>query len=106
MSSLTPKAAFILDCMEPERAYDPTELRAFVPDTSMEGLRETMHELWVERHVERFGYSGWRRRPSTCDAGEVHDGSASVECPDVAKEIKAVKPEDLFDHDRFSRFFK
>jgi hypothetical protein len=107
MSSLSPNAARILDRMEPDRAYDASEIRAFVPETSMETLRETMHELWVERHVERFGYSCWRRSPSTCTAGEVYD---SVEClssdDESARATKAVKPEDLFDHDAFSGFFK
>jgi hypothetical protein len=106
MSSLSPYAAAVLNRMEPDRAYDASEIRAFLPEISMEAVRETMHELWVDRRVERFGYSGWRRLQSRCAAGEVQ---RSVECHsglDVAKQTKAVRPEDLFDHDAFSPFFK
>ena len=35
-------ASFILDRMEPDRRYEPQDLRAFVPDTSIEQLREIM----------------------------------------------------------------
>jgi hypothetical protein len=60
MYALSKDARFILDRMEPDRCYESLDLRAFVPDTSAEGLREVMHELWVNRQVERVGYSGWR----------------------------------------------
>jgi len=107
MSSLTPNAAFVLDRMEPDRAYDASEIRAFIPETSLETVHATMHELWVGRQVERFGFGRWRRSPSSCIAGEVID---SVDCHSAPrgaiKETKAVKPEDLFDHDTFSTFFK
>jgi hypothetical protein len=64
MYALSKDAGFILDRMEPDRCYESLDLRAFVPDTSAEGLREVMHELWVNRQVERVGYSGWRRHRS------------------------------------------
>ena len=95
--------------MEPDRRYEALELRAFAPDASAEKLREAMHELWVNRQVERVGYSGWQRHRSTSphqkpldaqpDPGDV----AQVSC---FRETKVVKPEDLFDHDSFTDFFK
>jgi hypothetical protein len=89
-------ASFILDRMEPDRRYEPQDLRGFVSDVSIEDLREIMHELWVDRQVERAGPSGWRRHRS-----------ASPHVPEPAsREIQAVKSEDLFDHDAFADFFK
>ncbi len=89
-------ARLILDRMEPDRRYEPQDLRAFVPDTSIERLREIMHELWVNRQVERAGYSAWRRHRS-----------APPHVPhSISREIKVVKPEDLFDHATFPDFFK
>ena len=88
-------ASFILDRMEPGRRYEPQDLRVFVPDTSAEHLREIMHELWVNRQVERAG-SGWRRHRSA---------SPHVVHP-IHHEVRVVKPEDLFDHDTFAGFFK
>jgi hypothetical protein len=112
MQALSEKAATILGLMEPDRGYEPSELRAFVPDTSIESLREIMHELWVKRHVERFGYLGWRRAPSTCASEEPPDspiaaiaGSASGAHDLPPGKTKNVRPEDLFDHDSFSGFF-
>ena len=64
MYPLSENASLILGRMEPDCRYDLKELRAFVPDTSVERLREVMHELWVSRQVERVGYSGWRRHQS------------------------------------------
>jgi len=96
MHPLSGDASFILDHMEPDRRYEPQDLRAFVPDTSVEGLREIMHELWINRQVERVGSSGWRRHRST-----------PPDPPDsVSHEIQAVKPEELFDHVTFADFFK
>lgn len=95
MSSLSEHARLILDRMEADRHYEPQELRTFAPDASTEQLREIMHELWVNRRVERVGYSGWRRhRP------------ASAHVAHAAREVKTVKPEELFDHATFSDFFK
>jgi hypothetical protein len=55
-----------------------------------------MHELWINRQVERVGYSGWRR----CR-------SALPDRPHpVSGETQVVKPEDLFDHATFADFFK
>jgi hypothetical protein len=64
MSALSQDARLILDRMESDRAYEVMDLRAFVPDASAEGLREVMHELWIDRQVERVGHSGWRRHRS------------------------------------------
>jgi len=96
MQPFSEYASFVLDRMEPERRYEPQDLRAFVPDASNEHLREIMHELWVNRQVERVGSSGWRRHRSA---------SPHVVHP-IAREIQAVKSEDLFDHDTFAGFFK
>ena len=98
MQRLSVHATAILDRMEPNQAYEPFELRAIVPDLSMEALRQVMHELWVNRQVERFGYSGWRRDASA-SAHQSGRGSAHANAAPV-------KPEDLFDHDSFSGLFK
>jgi hypothetical protein len=86
----------ILDRMEPDRPYEPQDLRAFVPGASIEHLREIMHELWVNREVERAGPSGWRR----------HRSAPPRVLHPMSGDIQAVKPEDLFDHDTFAEFFK
>ena len=91
---LSEHASFILDSMEPDRLYESQDLRAFLPDASIERLREIMHELWIDRQVERVGYSGWRR----------HHCMARPQ--PVSLEVRLVKPEDLFDHDSFADFFK
>src|SRR5262245_51357641 len=57
MQALSTLARFILDRMEPLLHYEALDLRAFVPDVSAERLGEVMHELWVNRQVERVGYS-------------------------------------------------
>ena len=96
MYPLSEYARFILDRMEPDRRYEPEDLRAFVPDASLERLREIMHELWINRQVERVGFFGWTRHRS-----------APPHLPHpVSSEIQAVKPEDLFDHATFADFFK
>jgi hypothetical protein len=104
MPTLSPTAAAILDRMEPNRGYEALELRAFVPDASMERLREIMHELWVHRQVERFGYSGWRRQPSTCITEEAAPPASTRSS--AVSETKGIKPEDLFDHDAFAGMFR
>ena len=96
MHPLSKYASFILDRMEPDRRYEPLDLRGFVPEIGVEHLREIMHELWVNRHVERTGASGWRRHRSA---------SPHVPHP-TSREIHAVKSEDLFAHDAFAGFFK
>ena len=96
MHPLSEYARFILDRMDPDRPYEPQDLQGFVPDTSVERLREIMHELWLHRQIERVGYSGWRRHRS-----------ASPHLPHPAsRDVQVVKPEDLFDHATFSDFFK
>jgi hypothetical protein len=96
MQSLSEHARLILERMEPDLRYEPKELRAFAPDTTIEGLRDIMHELWINRLVERVGYSGWRRHRS-----------AAPHLPHPASgEIQEVKPDELFDHAAFADFFK
>ena len=60
-------AAAILDVMEWNRAYEAGTLKAMFPDISMDTLREALHSLWIDRHVERVGVSGWRRFESRWD---------------------------------------
>lgn len=96
MPPLSEHARLILDRMDPDRQYEPQDLRAFVPETGDERLREIMHELWIGRQVERVGYSGWRRHPS----------ASPHRSRPVSRETAVVKPEDLFDHATFSDFFK
>jgi hypothetical protein len=98
MHALSKDARFILDRMEPSQRYEPLDLRALVPDLSAEALRDVMHELWVNRQVERVGDAGWRRHRSL--AG--HQAPADAQ---AFRQTKVVKPEDLFDHDSFSDFF-
>lgn len=108
MHALSKDARFILDRMEPDRRYEVLDLRAFVPNASAEGLRHVMHELWINRQVERVGYSSWQRRRSAAgDQGALDKGP---DAPGVAptsdfRQTKVVKPEDLFDHDTFPDFF-
>ena len=96
MAPMSDDARTILDRMEPDRRYEPEDLRAFAPGTSNERLREIMHELWVSRQVERVGYAGWRR----------HRSAPPHRPHQPSRDTRAVKPEDLFDHDTFADFFK
>jgi hypothetical protein len=96
MHALSEDARLILERMEPHRGYGPDELRAFVPGASVERLHEIMHELWVSRQVERAGYAGWRRQPSA----PLHQP------PPATRDVRIVKPEELFDHEAFADFFK
>ena len=98
MSSLSEHASVILERMEPDLLYGPEDLRAFLPDTTVERLREIMHELWINRQVERVDYSGWRRHRSASP----HPTHASPATSDV----QGVTPIELFDHATFSDFFK
>jgi hypothetical protein len=96
MSPLSEHASVILDRMDPDRAYEPQDLRTFVPGASVERLHEIMHELWINRQVERVGHAGWRRHRS-----------APPHRPDkTSGEVQIVKPEELFDHATFEDFFK
>ena len=108
MHALSKVARFVLDRMEQDRHYEMMELRAFVPDVSAEGLREVMHELWVDRQVERVGYSGWQRHRSAPPHERPVD--SQLEARYVARaglgQTKVVKPEDFFDHDSFTDFFR
>lgn len=98
MHSLSEHASVILERMEPDLLYGPQELCAFVPDLTIERLREIMHELWINRYVERVDYAGWRRHRSASP----HAPHAST----AAGEVQAVTPGELFDHATFSDFFK
>lgn len=82
--------------MAADRAYGPDDLLRFLPDAGLEHLRIVMHELWIDRQVERVGYDGWRRAPSVPPH---RTGTA-------AREVQLVKPEELFDHAAFADFFK
>jgi hypothetical protein len=97
MHALSNVARFILERMEPDRHYEAPDLRVFVADASTEQLRELMHELWVNRQVERVGDSAWLRRPSAPPHRTPTDS---------VRQAKAVKPEDLFDHESFTDFFR
>jgi hypothetical protein len=97
MHALTTVARDVLQQMEQNRRYEAEDLRALAPDASAETLRDIMHELWVNRQVERVGHSGWQRRPSAAP----HHASG-----EAAREPKQVKPDDLFDHTAFADFFK
>ena len=108
MRALSRVALLILDRMEPDRRYEASDLRAFVSDASAEALRDVMHELWVNRQVERVGQSGWQRHRSAPPHTRPADAQRDV--PDVApgsaaRQTKVVKPEDLFDHVSFTDFF-
>jgi len=96
MHPLSESASFILDRMEPDRRYEPQELRAFLPDIGAERLSEIVHELWINRQVERVGNSGWRR----------HRSAPPHLAHPERRESQPVKPEDLFDYATFADFFK
>jgi hypothetical protein len=109
MHALSKDARFILDRMEPDRRYETLDLRGLLPNLSAAAVREVMHELWVNRQVERAGQSGWRRHRSAPAQ------QAAVDAPSEARDVisgsgfrqtKVVKPEDLFDHGSFSDFFR
>ena len=93
---LSEDARFILERMDPEGRYQPPDLRPFLPDASPERLRAVMHELWVDRQVERVGDAGWRRVRS----------APPHRSEPVSGERQLVKPEELFDHNTFADFFK
>jgi hypothetical protein len=97
----------VLEQMEPQVGYEPTELRAFAPDLSVEELLEVMRELWVQRQVERVGYAGWRRDRSLSPATETtpHSGTSRGATARAARQA-SVKPEELFDHSAFEGIFK
>jgi hypothetical protein len=114
MHLLSEKAASVLGRMEPQRSYEPSEIRAWIPGTSLESLREIMHELWVKRYVERHGFAGWRLERSTSGVELPTDRERVAGQQSVANggqelrpaQTKAVRPEDLFDHEAFSDFFR
>ena len=93
---LSDDARVILERMEPGCRHGSSDLHAFVPDASVERLREIMHELWIDRQVERVGETGWRRfRSQPPHRREPVDRNA-----------QPVRPDELFDHATFADFFK
>ena len=104
---LSIRAMAVLELMEPNHSYEPKELRAFAPDLSVEELHDVMRELWVQRQVERVGYSGWRRDPSLSPVTEttLHSGTRRGAGARAARRT-GVKPEELFDHSAFEGIFK
>jgi hypothetical protein len=109
MHALSRIARFILDRMEPDRRYESLDLRAFAPDISAEKLGAVMHELWVNRQVERVGYSGWQRHRSAPPHQKPVDpqlDDRDVDRVSGLRETKVVKPDDLFDHASFTDFFR
>jgi hypothetical protein len=102
--ALSARATAILEQMEPNRNYEAKDLRAFVPDLTLEHLQDVMRELWVARQVERAGYGGWRRQSSASPAADA--SRAAQHRPPAGKRYTPVKPEDLFDHDAFEDMFK
>jgi len=109
MPALSKAARFILDRMEPDRRYEALDLRAFAPGASADKLRDVMHELWINRQVERVGNSGWQRHRSSPPYQRPAD--AQLDARDIAagsgfRQTKVVEPEDLFDHVSFTDFFR
>jgi hypothetical protein len=94
---LSSRAAAILELMQPDRGYRPADMRALVPDLNPDSLHEVMHELWIAHKVERFQETGWRRVPN---------GRQAAPADPMTLRVGRVKPEDLFDHDSFSDWFK
>jgi hypothetical protein len=104
---LSIRAMSVLERMDPQRSYEPTELRAFAPDLSVEELHDVMRELWVQRQVERVGYAGWRRDRSLSPATETTLQSGTSRGAGArATRHTGVKPEELFDHSAFEGIFK
>ena len=102
MHALSRDASSILNRMELDRRYEVSDLRAFAADISAESLLDVMHELWINRQVERVGESAWQRHRSAPG----HNGAAVSVVPGSALRLtKVVKPDDLFDHDTFRDFF-
>ena len=99
--AMSARAAAILERMEPNRSYEAKELCALSPGISPEDLQDVMRELWLQRQVERTGYSGWRRERSRSPV-EQHARPAHGD----AARSKPVKPEDMFDHSEFADIFK
>jgi hypothetical protein len=103
--ALSARALVVLEQMEPGLSYEAKELRAFAPDLTLEHLNDLMRELWVERHVERAGYSGWRREHSASPATDATRSANHRPAP-AGLRHKPIKPEDLFDHGAFEDIFK
>jgi hypothetical protein len=108
MHALSRAARQILERMESDRRYGTLDLRAILPEASAENIREVMHELWVNRQVERVG-DGWQRHRSVAphqQPAPAEHGRREVAAASAVRQTKGVKPEDLFDHDAFNDFFR
>lgn len=102
MQTLSDRVRELLEKMNPDRAYEVADLRALMPGAGTDTLREMMHELWVNRQVERVGDAAWRRHRSVSP----HERRAADALASSSRETKVVTPEELFDHDSFSDFFR
>ncbi len=94
--SLSESARIVVDRMESDRCYAVQDIRALCPDAGIECIREIMHELWIQRRVERVGNLAWRRHRSAPPHAARPAASANRE----------VRPEDLFDHSAFGELFE
>jgi len=68
-----------------------------------------MHELWINRQVERVGQSGWQRHRSAPPHQTPVDaqlGTRDVAPASAIRQTTVITPEDLFDHDTFTDFFR
>jgi hypothetical protein len=109
MHTLSAPARGLLDRMQSDRNYEIADLRALMPHAGAETLREIMHELWVNREVERVGHLAWRRHRSTSPHERRTDSrleNADTTPASALPETKVVAPEELFDHDAFADFFR
>ena len=102
MQILSERVRELLEKMKPDRAYQLADLRPLMPGAGTDTLREMMHELWVNRQVERVGDAAWRRHRSLSP----HERGAGDTVASSSRETKVVTPEELFDHDAFSDFFR
>ena len=99
MKTLSERVRELLEKMKPDRAYQLADLRALMPGAGTDTLREMMHELWVNRQIERVGDAAWRRHRSVSPHQQHASASSS-------RQTEVVKPEELFDHDAFADFFR
>ena len=102
MQILSERVRELLEKMKPDRPYEIADLRALMPNAGTDTLREMMHELWVNRQVERVGDAAWRRHRSVSP----HERRADVASASSSRQTEVVKPDELFDHDSFADFFR
>ena len=103
--ALSARAAVILEQMVPGCSYEAKELRAFVPDLTLEQLHDLMRRLSggaPGRAGRILGVAAGTLGQPVAEAtrsGNHRPASAGVR-------HKPVKPEDLFDHGAFEDMFK